>query len=141
MNMNMNKEALDFISSNFGNFALLIIVIAVSIVAVKIGITFDINKYLEQRKKTHLSKAQNLCPHLEFDILDQDNNNRQINVQYRSLFESPSGTTKWICSRCGSVRNNVDENQIAQQAQHYLSNTDLYQKTMKRYNKHMKKAL
>lgn len=137
----MSKEVLDFISSNFGNFALLVIVIALSIVAVRIGIAFDINRYLEQRKKTHLAKARNLCSHLEFDILNKDDSSRQINVQYRSLFESPSGTIMWVCSRCGSVQNNVDENQIAHQAQYYLSNTDLYQKTMKRYSKHMKKAL
>lgn len=137
----MSKEILDFISANFGNFVLLIIVLAVSIIAVKIGITFDINKFLEQRKKTHLAKAQNLCPHMEFDILNADDSSRQINVQYRSLFESPPGTTRWICSRCGFVQNNVDESLIAQQAQRYLSNTDLYEKTMKQYNKYMKKAL
>lgn len=137
----MNKEVLDFISANFGNFALLIVVIAVSIIAVKIGITFDVNKYLEQRKKTHLAKAQNLCPHLEFDIVGENERNLQISVQYRSLFESPPGTIRWTCSRCGLVQNNVDENLVIQQAQHYVSNMDSYQETMKQYNKHMKKAL
>jgi hypothetical protein len=131
----MTKEILDFIGANFGNITLLVLVIAVAIIAVKICINFDLNKYLERRKKTSLHKAQNYCLHLEFGLREDKN------VGVISWFESPSGTLSWICNRCGTVVNHVDEKQNIKTAKYYLKNPNEYRKIMKKYNKYMKKAL
>jgi hypothetical protein len=137
----MSKEIVDFINANIGNWALVIIAIAVSIIAIKIVIRFDINKYLESRKRKHIALGQNACPHMDLELIDTNDDKLEVNVKYYPWFETPYGTTKWICKRCKFVVDNVDERQLEKAARHYIDNPKAYKKAMRKADKHIKKGL
>ena len=65
-----------------------------TVVAVRIGFNFDLNKYLENRREHHKEKLRILCPHAQ--IVEKSGEPFVI-----PTFESPSGTQNWICQRCG----------------------------------------
>ena len=76
---------------------ILIIVIALSIIAIRISLKFDLNKYLENRRRIKLDQLKNICPHVRIvDLKDSK-------VFIESLFSSPFGTTNWICFKCGFI--------------------------------------
>lgn len=52
---------------SFIEIIIIIVTLAFSIVAVKIGIKFDLNKYLERRDKKLLQKLQNNCTHIAME--------------------------------------------------------------------------
>jgi hypothetical protein len=82
---------------NLYEIIILILVIALSIIAIRISFKFDLNKYLENRRKIKLDQLKNICPHGR--IIDINGNQ----IKFESLFSSPMGTPKWICSQCGCV--------------------------------------
>ena len=61
----MDGNIFQIISDNFGIIVAIIALIICSILAFKFAITFDVNKFLESRKKRHLGMARNLCLHME----------------------------------------------------------------------------
>ena len=63
-------------------------------VAVRIGLNFDLNKYLETRREHQKEKLRILCPHAQ--IVEKNGEPFVI-----PTFETPSGTHNWICQRCG----------------------------------------
>jgi len=63
---------------NFSQIIILIIVIVISIIAVRISFKFDLNKYLENRRKIKLDQLKNICPHGR--ITKVDDNCSQCNV-------------------------------------------------------------
>ncbi len=130
----MANEIFEVIANNFGIICAIIIVIICSILAFKFAITFDINKYLESRKKRHLSIARNLCLHMEIYVKDEK-------ICYKPFLISPPGTTTYYCQRCGSQFMYIDEDKLEQQAIYYIKNSKEYNKRLKQYNRHMKKAL
>ena len=69
--------------------------IVVAIVAVRVAVSFDLNKHLEYRKENQLRKLQSICPHTSITRVDSEK------FHIRSLFTSPHGTVTWICSQCG----------------------------------------
>ena len=66
---------------------------ALSIVVVRIAISFDINKFLDRRDKKLRQKLRNACTHLDMESVGREGN--RMNYKIQSLFESPSGTLKW----------------------------------------------
>lgn len=46
------------------NILLTVIAIAISVIAIKVTFTFDINKYLESRKTDIRNKIKNYCNHM-----------------------------------------------------------------------------
>lgn len=52
---------------SFIEIIIIIVTLAFSIVAVKIGIKFDLNKYLERRDKKLLQKLQNNRTHIAME--------------------------------------------------------------------------
>lgn len=125
----MDGEIFKIISDNFGIIFACVMLFIMTVFAVK----FDLNKYLESRKKKHLSIAQNLCLHME-PFVDGKN------VGFKPFLFSPSGTTAYYCQRCGSCFMYVDEKDLKRQMEYYAEHPKEYKKRLKKYNKHMKKA-
>ena len=63
---------------------------------VKIGFTFDINKWLKVRRETQKVKFQNICPHVSMEKLGD-------RYYFDDLMISPRGTTAWQCRQCDLV--------------------------------------
>lgn len=127
------NEMLKTIGMEFHQLIVLIIVIVGSVIAIKLTITFDINKYLENRQQARYQKIKNSCPHFAMIPL---NNNK---VEIRSLFVSPPGTVQHQCRKCGLVTY-LDIQQHERQADYYLNNLDEYTKANKKFNKLLKKS-
>ena len=72
-----------------------LISIPLAFVAIRIGLTFDLTKYLENRREHQKEKLRILCPHAQ--IVEE--NGEPLVVP---TYVSPSGTHKWICERCGT---------------------------------------
>lgn len=76
----------------------LVVILALAIIAIlHFGVKFDLNEFIESRKKRHRKLAQNYCPHMVF--IPRHDNSFQVN----SLFYTPFGTPNWFCFRCGAV--------------------------------------
>ena len=74
----------------------LIIGLIGTILAVKVRVNFDLNKWSESRREQRVSRLRDLCPHM---IVEQSTTeNEFIGI---STFSSPAGTTAWLCSLCG----------------------------------------
>ena len=86
----------------FLEILLLIIALALSIIAIRISFKFDINKFVEDRRKIKLNQLKNVCPHTSA-VLE----GKQIILE--SLFLSPPGTIQWKCQQCGLIVNSETE--------------------------------
>ena len=119
----------------FGPVMALIVLIALAVIAVlRFGIRFDLNKYLEARKRKHRQLARANCVHMSMEPCDGG-------VEILPLWESPAGTLDWVCSRCGTVVHTPpDDEQFMKRAQYYASHPDEYRKKMKQFNKHARKS-
>ena len=129
----MDGEIFKMISDNFGIIFACAMLLIMTIFAVKVAITFDLNKYLESRKKKHLAIAQNLCLHMEPYVKGKK-------VGFKPFLFSPSGTPDYYCQKCGARFLYVDEEELMKNALYYTKNAKIYKKTLKKYNRHMKKA-
>ena len=79
---------------NVAYIAIIAASIVVSIVAVKIGISFDLNAWLKARSEHQKERLKILCPHTNLKDIGGGK------WQAESYFHNPSGTMDWICSRC-----------------------------------------
>ncbi len=118
---------------NLTNILSIIITIAILIVAIKITFTFDINKYLESRKKDLENKIKNYCPHAYVISVEGG-------VKVQSAFISPSGTTNYICERCQLVTYHIDEMTERQRVQSFAKDLKEYNKQEKKFQKLLRKA-
>lgn len=110
----------------------LIFAFTASVVAIKITFSFDFNKFLERKDQRLNKKVKNTCPHVEIRQEDKEH------FSITSLFESPSGTTKWQCQRCGLVRNH--NNDYEEVCEYWGNHTDEYIERMKKFEKLLKKG-
>ncbi len=78
-------------------FYQILILIIVGAVAIKISFKFDLNRYLDDRRKIKIGQLQNICPHCKIEVLDKNN------IKVESYFHTPSGNPNWICRRCRCV--------------------------------------
>ena len=131
----MSKELYGSMIGDFGPLITLIAVITISVIAIlKLGIKFDLNKFLDSRKNRHLSLARLNCPHIRL-APEKDG------VSYQSLFVSPSGTLDWVCTQCGTVTHMpLSKEEIEEQVKYYLNNPKKYKKRMHKFEKHAKKS-
>ena len=119
---------------SFTQIIIIIISLFLGIIAVKIAINFDINKYLERKDKLLDQKIKNTCLHMELSYDEQ-----QKGVIYKSFFVSPSGTLQWQCQRCGFICNHIDQDDQYKTAQYYLNNSKEYKKQQGKFYKLLKK--
>ena len=116
---------------NIYEIILLVLVVVVSIIAIRISFKFDLNKYLENRRKIKLDQLKNICPHGR--IIDINGNQ----IRFESLFSSPVGTLKWVCSQCGCIVDHEDDvNRINER---YSKNPSIILEKQKRFFKEAKK--
>lgn len=115
----------------FLEILILIFAIALSIIAIRISLKFDINKFLENRRKIKLAQLKNICPHGGIiDIMENQ-------VKFESYFSSPVGTLNWVCSQCGCIVDHEDDvNRINER---YKKNPHLILEKQKRFIKEAKK--
>jgi hypothetical protein len=111
---------------NFLEIIILIVVIVVSIIAIRISLSFDINRFLENRRKIKINQLKNVCPHLNIDL-----NGKKLIIE--SYFSSPAGTIQWVCSQCGLVVNSEEDVKRLQQP--FLKNPNLYIEQKKKFDK------
>lgn len=72
----------------------LVVVLVAGVLAIRIGLSFDITEWMRQRTEKAETRLKLLCPHATFSR-EQDG---RISIQ--CLLHSPPGTFIWICSRC-----------------------------------------
>lgn len=114
---------------DFPQIIILIIVIVVSIIAIRISFKFDLNKYLENRRKIKIGQLKNICPHGRITKLND-------NFAFESFFVSPVGTMDYICSQCNAVVGKEHVNRINES---YMKNPTLVFERQKKFIKKMKK--
>ena len=114
---------------DFSQIIILIIVVVVSIIAIRISFKFDLNRYLEDRRKIKIDQLKNICPHGRITKINN-------NFAFESFFVSPVGTRDYICSRCGCVVGKEDVNRINER---YIKNPNLVFKKQKEFIKRAKK--
>ena len=113
------------------NFYQILAIIIISAIAVRISFKFDLNRFLENRRKIKLDQLKNICPHGR--IIDITGNQ----VKFESLFSSPVGTLKWVCSQCGCIVDHEDDvNRINDR---YKKNPSLVLEKQERFIKEAKK--
>lgn len=113
------------------NFYQIIVIIIVSAIAIRISFKFDLNRFLENRRRIKLDQLKNICPHCKIEILDKN----QVKVE--SYFLSPMGTPKWICSQCGCVVESQED--VERICKNYANDLKRFLKNEKRFIKQMKK--
>ena len=110
-----------------------IITVAVSFVAIKVSLSFDINKYLDSRSRLHAQKLRNACPHVQLKLTSDGK------VQGQSLYVSPPGDIRWQCQQCGQVTHLLG-NEFQEMVEYYLQNIDEYHKQDKKFTKLLKRS-
>ena len=93
-----------------------------AVVAVKVGFTFNINQWQESKRKRLKEKLQAKCPHA---VRIKEGGN----LGFESSFLRPSGTTGWVCRRCGLVT--YDMRGATYMLERYTNNPKLYAKQVK----------
>lgn len=116
----------------FTQVILTIIAVALSIIAIKITFSFDINKYLEGKKEDIKNQIKNHCTHMYVKDIDW-------NIGLQSSFISPSGTNNYICQRCWLWRYHLDGNEERTRMEGLIKNPEEYKKQEKRFEKLLKK--
>lgn len=117
---------------NFYQLLLLIILAILGTIAIRITFSFDLNRYMEDKRKRNLSKLKNACTHHQI-IQGKD----QYAVQ--PLFISPPGTLQWQCQRCGAIKYFAD-GELERMSEYYANNPEEYIKQEKRFKKLVKKS-
>ena len=85
---------------------------------------------MENRRKIKLDQLKNICPHGRF-IKNNDK------FAFESLFSSPVGTLKWVCSQCGCIVDHEDD--VNRINEGYLKNPELVFRKQKKFIKKAKK--
>ena len=100
--------------------------LVVAAIAIKIALTFDLNRYLEGRREREKERLQVLCPHTEVWI-----SNGKIFVESR--FHKPAMTFNCVCGQCGMV---VANEEIAERiSRDWANNPDGWMEADKRFRK------
>lgn len=112
-------------------FYQILIVIIVSALAIRFSFKFDLNRFLENRRKIKLDQLKNICPHMRIS------HHKDNEFAMQSYFSKPRGTFNWICSQCGCVVDSQEE--VDRLMEPYKKNPNLYLKKHKSFFKKAKK--
>jgi hypothetical protein len=107
------------------------VVLVFGVVAIRISLTFDLNRYLDSRKSTLRAKAKNACTHFDIEPVGDD-------IQVQSLFISPPGTSQYQCQRCGLTKH-IQDGEVEAMAEYWLKHVDEYNKQQEKFHKILKK--
>ena len=106
--------------------------IAMAIVAFKIKVSFDVNKWLERRRQAKIHHAQGICPHAYLKITGVHNG--EVEYVVTPMLVSPPGTTAWKCRQCHTWMH-IDEAEIARQNDYWGNNPSELRKRLKEFEK------
>lgn len=112
------------------NFYEILILIIAGVIAIRFTFKFDLNKYLENRRRIKLDQLKNICPHGKITKINGK-------FGFESFFSSPVGTLKYICSQCNAIVNSKED--AIKVSQNYIENPDLFFKKQKKFIKKAKK--
>ena len=121
---------------SFWQFIGAVFALTISVITIKVAISFDLNKYLARKDKRLDQKIKNSCTHMNMELVGREGDEAQYSIQ--SLFESPPGTHQWQCQRCGLVRNH--DNDYEKRAEYFAKNPDEYVKKNQKFQKLLKKG-
>lgn len=113
------------------NFYQILFLIIIGAIAIRISFKFDLNRYLENRRKIKIAQLKNICPHGK--IIDVSDKGR---IAFESFFVSPVGTMDYICSQCNAV---VGEEQVNRINETYKKNPELILEKQKEFFKKAKR--
>jgi len=111
-------------------FLEILILIIVGAFAIRFSFKFDMNQFLESRRKIKMEQLKNICPH---GHMDMEGNK----ISFQSSFESPAGTTRYICNQCGLIVNS--DHQINRMNENILKNPESFIERKKKFVKKAKK--
>ena len=94
-------------------------------------VRFDVNEWLRDRHNRRLDQAKNICTHTKINVLADGS------AEISSFFRSPSGTTQWMCDRCGLVA--LGEEFAREQMTYWAAHPKRYLEQERRFSRHMKK--
>lgn len=100
-------------------------------IAIRFTFKFNLNRYLENRRKIKIDQLKNICPHGRIANITNDGK-----VAFESFFVSPVGTMDYICSQC-NVK--VGEEQVNRLNERYRNNLDLIYKKQEEFARRVKK--
>jgi|SRR3989338_4405108 len=112
-------------------FLEILILIIIGAFAIRFSFKFDMNQFLENRRKIKLDQLKNICPHER--IIDINGNQ----IRFESLFSSPVGTLNLVCSQCGCIVNH--QNDVNRISERYSKNPSMILEKQKRFFKEAKK--
>jgi hypothetical protein len=115
------------------NILLSIIALAISIIAIKITFTFNINEYLKSRKKDIDNQIKNYCSHAYIFFTDEG-------IKWRSAFISPFGTTDYICEKCQLIVYSINNKEETRRIKELIKNPKKYKKREKKFRKLLEKG-
>ena len=98
--------------------------------AVRGSIKFDVNVWLNDRRKRIKDNLKAMCPHVRPFVEDGIN-------KMQSTFISPPGTAAWQCQRCGRVTYDTEE--IELNCKYWAENPDDLAERNKKMEKLAKK--
>ena len=109
------------------SFLEVLILIIVGAIAIRFTFKFDLNRYLENRRKIKIDQLKNICPHCKIEFVGKN----QVKVE--SYFHSPIGTSKYICSRCHRVVESEED--AKRMAENYAKDPERFLENEKRFVK------
>lgn len=120
-------------SLTFIEFIWLLVAIVVTVIVIKVTISFDLNRYLEQKQKNLKEKAKNYCPHIFMKEIEGK-------LVIQSAYISPSGTANYICQRCGTMLYDIDHQAEESRVRFFLENPKELNKQNNKFRKLLKKC-
>jgi hypothetical protein len=113
------------------NLYQIIILLVLSAIAIRFTFKFDLNKFLESRRKIKLEQLKNICSHCKIEFVDKGK------VKITPYFVSLFGSFQWKCSRCGCIVECIED--VDRICGNYGKNPKKFLKNEKRFFKQMKK--
>jgi hypothetical protein len=92
----MKGNGMDAFTTWLSENSLIIIGMILSVITVRGTVKFDINQWINDRKKQQEQNFIALCPH---HYLFSDGDGTKVG----SHFISPPGTSAWQCQKCGHL--------------------------------------
>ena len=123
-------KIMDAFASWLSENGLAIIGMLIAAVAVRGVIKFDVNQWLNDRRKRLEKNLRMLCPH-HYIINEGDE------VIIATEFVSPPGTLAWQCQRCGRI--SYDEHKINQESKYWAESPNALMERKKQMEKVVKK--
>ena len=115
---------MNIIPSTFWEAVVTVLVLVTAVVSLKFAFSFrfDVNRWMDSKRKRLKEKIQTTCPHTKLSV-------RKGGICVESLFYKPPFTWVYQCSRCGIQT--CDPNAIQAIAEQYGRNPRRYLSQLK----------